>query len=375
MKIIPQIIFFIITIFFILGLGHLVVYKSFISILNITNTRLIYFIRFFFIISLISFIISTLITQASYTWAGSLFYKISAIWLGTFYFLFIASVVFAIIYFISSYFGLPDHLLKIIGGVLFIIAFVFSIYGVYNSFNINITNYNLKINNLPESWNGKDIILISDSHFGNIRNINFGKKLVSKINDQKSTAVFISGDYYDGPPTNYEQIAKLMTGVKTEKGIYFASGNHEEYGKHLKFIESLEDSGVKVLDQKSFLVDGILIAGVDYAFGSNEYVLDNVLKNMDLKIDTPKILIKHAPTLLPIIEKYKFDLVLSGHVHNGQVWPGSLIAKKIFKEFSYGLNYLNKMAVVTSSGVGTWGPPQRIGTKSEIVVIRLEKGN
>jgi predicted MPP superfamily phosphohydrolase len=83
-------------------------------------------------------------------------------------------------------------------------------------------------------------------------------------------------------------------------------------------------------------------------------------------------LIKHAPTILSEVESKNFDLVVSGYTHNGQMWPGSYIAKKIFKEFSYGLNFLNKMAVVTTSGTGTWGPPQRIGTRSEIVVITLK---
>ncbi len=353
-------------------MGHLVLYKSFLTIFNITNLKLIYSLRVLLFLSSISFVVATIVTQLSYTKIGSIFYKISAMWLGTLYLLFLACIIFAIIYFVFSFSGLSLLIPRVIGMVLFFFAVIFSIYGIYNSFDIKVTKYNVGIENLPESWAGKNIILFSDTHFGNIRNLKFGEKLITKVNEQNPSIVIIAGDYYDGPSVNAKEVALLMKDIKTEKGIYFASGNHEEYGDHNLFIESLISAGVEVLDNKSILVDDINIVGLDYASGSNKDIFENVFKILNLEKDIPKILIKHAPNLLLEVEKYKFDLVLSGHVHNGQIWPGPWLARKIFKEFSYGLNYLNEMAVVTSSGAGTWGPPQRLGTKSEIVVIKLE---
>lgn len=357
---------------FVVGTGHFVVYKSLLTIFSITNIRLIYFLQIFFFLSSMSFIVTTLIAQGSYTKIGSFLYKLNAIWLGTIYMFFLTSFLFVVIYFIFSFFNLSLALPKTLGIILFFSAILLSIYGVFNSFNLKVTNYSIKIKNLPESWIGKSIILFSDTHFGNVRNLNFGEKLVSKINKENPMLVLIAGDYYDGPPINDEEVALLMKKIKTEKGIYFASGNHEEYGNHSRFIKSLESSGVKVLDNKSILVDGVSISGVDYASGSHKQILENVFNGLALNEETPKILIKHAPNLLSEVEKYKFDLVVSGHVHSGQVWPGMWLAKTVFGKFYYGLNYLNEMAVVTSSGAGTWGPPQRLGTKSEIVVIRLE---
>jgi predicted MPP superfamily phosphohydrolase len=325
----------------------------------------------FFLLSSISFILTTLVTQASYTKIGSILYKLDSIWLGTIYMFFLASVLFILFYATFSFLNLSLSTPKIIGVVLFLISILMSVYGVFRSFDIKVTNYTVQIKNLPESWSGKNIVLFSDTHFGNIRNLKFGERLVSRVNEQNSNAVIIAGDFYDGPSVNAKEVALLLKDIKTEKGIYFASGNHEEYGDHNLFIESLLGAGVEVLDNKSILVDGINIVGLDYASGSSKKILDDIFNGLDLQNNNPKILIKHAPSLLHEVEKYKFDLVVSGHVHSGQVWHGMLFAKTVFNRFSYGLNHLNEMAVVTSSGAGTWGPPQRLGTKSEIVVIKL----
>lgn len=364
-------IFIVMFVLFIVGAGHFAIYKSLITIFSITSVRLIYILRIFFFLSSISFIVTTLLAQGSYTTIGSILYKLNAIWLGTIYMFFLASFLFAVVYLIFSFFDLSFILSKTIGIVLFFSAILLSIYGVVHSFDIKVTNYTVEIKNLPESWVGKNIVLFSDTHFGNVRNLKFGVKLVSKINQENPMLVLIAGDYYDGPPVNDEEVALLMSKVKTEKGIYFASGNHEEYGDHSRFMNSLRNGGVEILDNKSVLVDGVSIVGVDYASGSHKQILENVFSSLDLKNDNPKILIKHAPNLLTEVEKSKFDLVVSGHVHSGQVWPGMWMAEMVFGKFYYGLNYMNEMAVVTSSGAGTWGPPQRIGTKSEIVVIKL----
>ncbi len=371
MKILSQMIFIVVFVLFIVGAGHFVIYKSFLTIFSISSMRFIYFLRIFFFLSSISFIFTTLIVQSSYTTIGSILYKVNSVWLGTVYMFFLASFLFAGIYGIFSFFDLSLSLPKVIGVVLFFVAILVSVYGLFNSFNLQVTRYVLKVKNLPEYWVGKNIVLFSDTHFGNIRNLKFGGKLVSLVNEQNPALVLIAGDYYDGPPVNDEKIGQLMTGIKSEKGIYFASGNHEEYGDHSRFMNSLERGGVKVLDNKSILVEGISIVGVDFASGSNKHILDNVLGGLSLQNDNPKILIKHAPNLLSSVEKYKFDLVVSGHVHSGQVWPGMWLAKTVFGKFYYGLNYLNEMAVITSSGAGTWGPPQRLATKSEIVLIVL----
>jgi hypothetical protein len=89
--------------------------------------------------------------------------------------------------------------------------------------------------------------------------------------------------------------------------------------------------------------------------------------------DAPTILIKHAPTHIKAAHEAGVDLVVSGHTHQGQVWPGPRLAKRIFKQFAYGMHTYGETVAITSSGAGSWGPPQRVGTHGEIVVITLTK--
>lgn len=367
------IIFLVLAVFSIIGLGHFVVYKSILIVFNITNIRLINTIRILLSVGAVSFILMTIITQLSYTKIGSILYTGSAIWLGTLYFIFLTSVIILIIFRINSFFGWSSLVIRMIGVFLFVAAISFSAYGVFNSYQIKTTEYTVLLDNLPENWNNKEILMFSDSHFGNVRNINFSRRLVKKINEQNSELVIIAGDYYDGSPVNFRDIAMSLKEINAQKGIYFVSGNHEDYGNISEFIHSLTSVGVVVLSNKSIIVDGLQIFGVDYSTGEDNTLLIKTLKSLNIESKLPKILIKHKPTNISTIDSLDFDLVLSGHVHNGQVWPGSWVVKKLFKEFSYGLNYLNQMPVITSSGVGTWGPPQRIGTQSEIVLINLEK--
>lgn len=356
-----------------IGIGHLAIYKSIIAVFDISTIRMINILRGIFIFGALSFIIANFIIQMGHSQVGSLFYKISAIWLGTVYFLFLASVLILIVFTISHFFGLSLIFAKVTGFILISMALLVSLYGVLHSYNILTTKYTVRIENLPEEWVGKNIVMFADSHFGSMRNINFGEKLLAKIESKNPEMILIAGDYYDGPPANDEAIANLMSNLKTERGIIFAPGNHENYGNISNYKKFLLDAGVEFLDNEMIDVGGLQVVGVNYNTGSNKDTLAQTFSSLDLKNDLPKILIKHAPTNLSVVDEAGFDLVVSGHVHNGQIWPGPWLTKKIYKEFSYGMNLLNKMTVITTSGVGTWGPPQRVGTNSEIMVINLQK--
>jgi len=375
MKNILPIIFITTFMTFLIGIGHFVIYKSFLAIFDITVFRIINIARVFFILGSLSFVVMTILTNYGYNKVLSFLYEISAMWLGTVYFLFIASILFLMICGVGSIFGMPTVIVRTIGMVLLLSGLSVSIYGVIHTYHLNITNYTVKINNLPEAWNNKKIVMFADTHFGNIRNVHFGERLVKKINEENPDLVLIAGDYYDGPHINDREVADVLKGVNSKKGVIFAPGNHEEYGNSKEFSQSLTNAGVLVLADNTITIDGIQVAGVDYATGSNKELMTSVIDNMNLSKEMPKILIKHAPNNLSVASLGGFDLVVSGHVHQGQVWPGPWIVKKIFKEFSYGLNYFDKTAVVTTSGAGTWGPPQRVGTNSEIVIINLQKND
>jgi hypothetical protein len=90
-----------------------------------------------------------------------------------------------------------------------------------------------------------------------------------------------------------------------------------------------------------------------------------------LRIDKgqPSILLNHAPIRLPIVEQAGVSLQLSGHTHGGQLFPYTWFTRRIFGEFTHGLHKFGALQVFTSYGAGTWGPPMRVGTSPEILLI------
>ena len=225
MKNILPIVFIVTFITFLIGLGHFVIYKSLLAIFDITVFRVINITRIFFISGSLSFVVMTILTNYGYNKVFSFLYETSAIWLGTVYFLFIASVIFMIVCGVGSLFNMPTIAIRIIGMVLLSAGLGISVYGVIHTYYLKVTNYTVKINNLPDVWNNKKIVMSADTHFGNIRNVRFGERLVKKINEENPDLVLIAGDYYDGPHINDGEIANVLKDIHSKKGIIFAPGN------------------------------------------------------------------------------------------------------------------------------------------------------
>jgi predicted MPP superfamily phosphohydrolase len=98
----------------------------------------------------------------------------------------------------------------------------------------------------------------------------------------------------------------------------------------------------------------------------------SILNGADLDRNRASILLSHVPRQLSIAEEAGVSLQLSGHTHGGQIFPFTWFTGRIFGDYTYGLQRFGELMVYTSSGAGTWGPPMRIGTNPEIVLIEFE---
>ena len=98
----------------------------------------------------------------------------------------------------------------------------------------------------------------------------------------------------------------------------------------------------------------------------------NVLGGLSFDPRRPSVLLKHEPKDIHIAEEAGISFQISGHTHKAQIWPFNYVTSIIYKRFAYGLQKFKKMQVYTSSGIGTWGPPMRLGSDSEIVIFSFE---
>jgi hypothetical protein len=131
--------------------------------------------------------------------------------------------------------------------------------------------------------------------------------------------------------------------------------------------------GIQVLNNAMISIDGLQLVGVHDSEAGDAAELRSILSGARIDRRRPSILLAHRPVNLAIAEDEGISLQLSGHTHRGQIWPWNLLVSRIYGRFGYGLAQLGKMQVYTSSGIGTWGPPLRLGTQSEIVLIRFEE--
>jgi predicted MPP superfamily phosphohydrolase len=157
-------------------------------------------------------------------------------------------------------------------------------------------------------------------------------------------------------------------------GSYFVAGNHEYYlmkKDAADFAKSLKEVGVRVLHNEKIDLDGVQLIGIDDKSASEKGNLAKIFDDMTIDGSKPSIFLRHAPFDLDLTAQKGFSLALFGHTHQGQIFPLNLLTSKIYNGYDYGLKSHGSMQIYTSSGVGTWGPPLRLGTKSEIVVIEF----
>ena len=298
------------------------------------------------------------------------FYRAAAVWLGLLTFLFLAAVFSWIVFGIAQLARLDVNFHRTVE-LLLGVALVAGFYGVFNAGWTRITRATVRLANLPAAWRGRRAALISDLHLGHVRNGSFLRRMVAKILSEDPDAIFIAGDLYDGTAIDAGRAAEPLNKLTAPHGVYFVAGNHEQFGDDSKYLRAIAATGVRVLTNEKVEVDGLQIIGVPYRNAQNG-TFASILHNIRLDRDRASILLTHAPDHPEIAEAAGVSLQLSGHTHLGQFIPWSWMARGIYRQFVYGLSRIGKMQVFTSSGAGTWGPPLRLGSNPEIVVLQFE---
>ena len=318
-----------------------------------------------------SFVVASLLAFRYTNAALRAFYRVAAVWLGVLSFLFIAAVSSWIIFGLARMAGLELNFHRTVE-LLFGAAAVAGLYGVFNASWTRITRTTVRLANLPQAWRGRTAALISDLHLGHVRNGSFLRRMVTKMLKEEPDAIFIAGDLYDGTAIDAQRAAEPLSELVAPQGVYFVAGNHEQFGDDSKYLHAIAATGVRVLSNEKVEVDGLQIIGVPYRNAALDSHLAAVLRGIGLDRDRASVLLTHAPDHPEVAEAAGVSLQLSGHTHLGQFIPWSWMARRVYRQFVYGLSRIGKMQVFTSSGAGTWGPPLRLGSNPEIVMLEFQ---
>jgi predicted MPP superfamily phosphohydrolase len=360
----------------ILWLGHGFFYLTLASFFGAPATS--WGVKLTLILLSVSFVLASLLAWYSHRPLVRMFYTVSAVWMGFASYFLWASLLSWVVYGIARMAGINWEP-RAVASFFFAAAVLAGLYGIINAAWLRVTRVTVALPNLPQQWRGRVAALISDTHLGHVRNGRFIRRVVTKLAALKPDVVFLAGDLYDGTSGNFAKLAepwKVLTARHSPPvvphGVYYIAGNHEEFYSDAEFLGPLLGSGVRALNNEKVDVDGLQVVGVHYRDAVHPDHYRDLLRNYRVDRSRASVLLLHAPVHLEIAEAEGISLQLSGHTHGGQFFPWTWIAGRVWGKFIHGLQRLGGLLVYISYGAGTWGPPMRVGTTPEIVLIKFE---
>lgn len=319
----------------------------------------------------VSFVAGTLLAHRYFNGPVRWFYRVASLWLGVLNFAFVAACLSWITLGAARVAGIGISR-EAIAAVYFSLALAASVYGIANAASVRVRRVRVKLPGLPQSWKGRAAALVTDTHLGHIIGPNFVTRLVNMLRQLRADVVFISGDLFDGTKVDPDRLVAPWKHLTPKFGSYFVTGNHDEFSDPKEYLDAIRGTGIRVLDNEKVNLDGLQVVGVPYHDSANAERFRTALQNAKLDPERASVLLSHVPHGLSIAEQEGISLQLSGHTHGGQMFPFTWFTSRIFGPFTYGLEKHGDMQVYTSSGAGTWGPPMRVGTQPEIVLIQFE---
>ena len=272
-------------------------------------------------------------------------------------------------------------------------SFAMNYYGLKNAEDITIKKYSIKISKFAGGVKSLKIMLLGDLHMSVNSNPEMYERMVKMVNREKPDIIFTVGDFFTSTYAGLDHPEKYIAALRklsAPMGNFAVYGNHdvneplligfplvkdEDAVRSQEMVVFLRESGFTMLNDQVISIAGSSIQLAGRLDGersgdgkSKRKKASVLLKEIDR--EKPLIVLEHEPWEFQELRKAGADLVLSGHTHNGQIFPGNIIVK-FFNENGYGYKRVDGLQTLVTGGVGYYGPPLRIGTHSEITVIDL----
>ncbi len=373
------------SIFFVLysALNYYIFIRGWQALAVYPHLRIIYLILF--IITAFSYILAKLLESHLSHWLYDLMIWVGSFWFAFMLYFFISVLLIDVVRLLNWKFDFFPALIKnnyettkqITLLVVVILSSLIVLYGFINTRMLSVKNLKIKLPKGKSALTNLNAVMVADVHLSPINGEKLLQDIAAKINSLKPDIVFIAGDLVDDKAKILKDrgIGPALKTIKSKYGVYAINGNHEFINGYKQADKFMENFGIILLRDTSVLVgDGFYVIGRDdrsikQFTGQERKNLDIIMQETDKQY--PKILMDHTPFGLNEAENNGIDLQLSGHTHNGQLFPANLITKMIY-EVSWGYLRKGNTQYYVTCGVGTWGPPVRTGSKTEIVNIKID---
>jgi predicted MPP superfamily phosphohydrolase len=208
-------------------------------------------------------------------------------------------------------------------------------------------------------------------HISEFTSRKFMEQFIEKINALHPDIVLLPGDVLEGvgDTSGLGFYEKKLSEIQSRYGVFACPGNHEHYGGKLEDTPFFKNAHITMLtDADTIIGNGFRLSGLDWQDHDSIKVTQMFLR---MQADTiPKILMRHGPNDFETNRWITPDVQVSGHTHNGQLWPLNLIISSLY-ELPWGYQIIGNCHVFVTCGAQGWGPPVRTGSYSEIMEIDL----
>lgn len=321
--------------------------------------------------------VTAVIFLISYSYVLARFFKrflflkyIGAYWFGVIQYALLLLPIADFVGWLFIYIGFsPDSVVFWIGTLVLMMMTGILGMGTFNAYSPVIREHSIEIDK-ESPYSSLRVVMASDMHFGHLSGKNHAARLVYEVNSLQPDLILLPGDIIDDDPEPFikKGFGDILEKLSATYGVYGVLGNHEYYGGGIPaYIKEMQRIGIPILlDETMVLEGGIQLVGRKDKTDRNRKSMETLLDGLDeLK---PIFIMDHQPLELVQAAEHGADLIVSGHTHRGQMAPNHLITKRIF-ELDWGYLKKNELHAFVSSGYGFWGPPLRIGSRSEILLI------
>lgn len=264
-------------------------------------------------------------------------------------------------------------------------VFAFNIFCDYSC--VRVTDYSIVSSKITMNEDGAKIAVIADYH--SAKNTD---KIIKKTSDENPDVIIIAGDFVNMDDSDFSNAESLITELKNIAPVYFTSGNHERWLKQGEdeFLNRMKECGATILNMKVEEVPvkngSIVVSGYqDIIYSDDDIRVDYLNTQLDKLYnkltDTQKekfnLLIFHRGNLLNYASRNPYDLIVSGHLHGGQVnlpWIRNKILEERAGSSEYVKGYyeVNGVKAIISGGLENTDQIKRVFNMPEIVVITLK---
>jgi hypothetical protein len=363
---------------------HFYLYTRIVAMLGLTAPRALWTLRIFIIVMIFSFVLSRMLLSWQLNWLSRAAYWAACLWMGFALYIMLCAAVAHLFTGVLMVTGLWNRLETALGfspgRLLFVavtaVALALSAAAVREARgDFKITRLDVPVKNAAPELDGFTIVQISDIHLGVLVGEEQCRKIVDAVNAEHPDLLLITGDLVDENADRLLALADPLRRVNARYGMFAVTGNHEYYAGAPQVIKHAATLGIRFLqNEKIVFPNGLILYGLN----------DPTAARMNLPVASfeqvigpeaqtaPAVLMWHQPVRYEQIAALGVDLTLSGHTHHGQMWPLSYVSAQFYPH-QHGLYTIGASRFYVSGGLGTWGPPMRLASPPEMVVVKLRK--